>query len=138
VAVTETVAGETAAFPCNQWISEKAKDGAEDIQVVGAGGAAVKATFHFRNLGGGDGGGGGGRGGKGKSGGGYKFAARRGWGPPKDEFSGVLTATEINGATSDIKCLQRKPAKVGRCRWTASRPVLKAPTSTVSALGATI
>jgi len=27
VAITETAAGETAAFPCNQWISNKSKDG---------------------------------------------------------------------------------------------------------------
>jgi hypothetical protein len=57
VAVTETVAGETVAFPCNAWISAKNKDGAEAIAVVG-GPPQTKVTFHYRSMGEGVGGGG--------------------------------------------------------------------------------
>jgi|AntAceMinimDraft_5_1070358.scaffolds.fasta_scaffold45775_1 hypothetical protein len=28
---------------------------------------------------------------------------RQSWGPPKDEFSGVLSSREIDGAASEIK-----------------------------------
>lgn len=124
VAVTETRAGETAAFPCNKWISPTNKDGAEDIAVEGGGGdPAARVTFHFRSLGecvGSDG----------KVGGAFGVP-RQPWGHlAKDEYGGALSAKEIEGQASEIKALQRKPSKAAPAFtggvWSGPRAAQKA------------